>query len=77
MKKSKFGKYFLFFVIPALTVLVSAKAPSTQWEVLILTGSMALQGCIGVKALQSDPNATDEDKSNNLNGGRNATPQKT
>lgn len=66
MTKSKFGKYFLFFVIPSLTVMVSAKQPTTHWEVVILIGSMLLQGFIGVKALQSDPNATDQDKSNNM-----------
>src|SRR5438067_1217223 len=65
----RFGKYALFFVIPALTVLVSAKQPSNHWEVTILLGTMALQGFIGVKALQSDPNATDQDKSNNMPGG--------
>jgi hypothetical protein len=72
----KIGKYFLFFMIPAITVLVSAKQPTTHWEVLILLASMALQGFIALKALQSDPNATDQDKSNNMGGNGGGAPKK-
>lgn len=63
---SKFFKYALFFAIASLTVLVSAKQPGNAWEVVILVGTMLLQGFIAIRALASDPNATDADKSDNM-----------